>query len=915
MKIFDYSKSQLSLDDAQFLIAITLDEMTDTKVTSLVLKLYGTYAYGSSNSAANAENVVKRTELHEQFSRSNQDPVSFLIDFLWNNRVLGDGKFKKDLSQLAPHLNLHSLYEKVMQKCFQYTPAQYITLYVRTNTFKVQYRKYIKKFINNNVARNNSYISDITLNELHSAFCDFVSRGARYQYYHAETGNPDAVIFSTDDDKGGDEVSRGGTALWFSKSDQFYEILNKSGLNATIYSDGDDDLSLLDYQTVEESSKEYPIDFISVCTRIGRASLLLFNHKGGIEAYYDIFSYHRDQVINETQQKFKKERNRLGYDVSFEQDMIAINADINTVSSKKKYRTMICDIFEKAMHGNLRKSEIYSRLYREIISTTERIPAKNAHRLFRTADVQTRHNESNGEMLQILLDGYIALYEFLNFLESSSNHTNVTMNSFNCDIFRDSRILRRVKSFEEYVDYHDDIMPLFSEADKRLGDPTNSHSSDAILPNDTVYNMLSGVNMLKDDVVLQHIMNFPIASIGNIVHMHEGKRCDNDLLKEFSNMRYYWRNFYTSCRSLCKIPIFEKNIVNDSTTGLDFVQLEEVVGNRAYNIVNNRLSDRAITSVYPMIAFFGKLYELAMLAEGNPVCDSTGKFNLTEDNYMEALCVPAEFHEEIETALKKSSGYAKMLTILRGRALLVCMNILWGRPITGKFDCSLKEIRFFFKITDALWSFFESYHSMFNYMDGFSDDLYLMVAFAASRGEMFGIADSISSDSSMGFLYNDDRKSYLPEYSSNMVRQALQEDKEYRSILREIAKTILERYQTLFNCLRNFQKKVDTSYHMLSYVSGYDPVVETSLRNAAASVMSISHKSDEVKALSNIIRATMQRDSYGYVLINGVRYGSPNREYYHTTGYVVQLDALDNSFSAREMNQDDLETIRLLQRI
>ena len=32
MKIFDYSKSQLSLDDAQFLIAITLDEMTDTKV-------------------------------------------------------------------------------------------------------------------------------------------------------------------------------------------------------------------------------------------------------------------------------------------------------------------------------------------------------------------------------------------------------------------------------------------------------------------------------------------------------------------------------------------------------------------------------------------------------------------------------------------------------------------------------------------------------------------------------------------------------------------------------------------------------------------------------------------------------------------------------------------------------------------
>ena len=109
MKIFDYSKSPLSLDDAQFLIAITLDEMSDTKVTSLVLKLYGTYAYGSSNSAANAENVVKRTELHEQFSRSNQDPVSFLIDFLWNNRVLGDGKFKKDLSQLAPHLNLHSL--------------------------------------------------------------------------------------------------------------------------------------------------------------------------------------------------------------------------------------------------------------------------------------------------------------------------------------------------------------------------------------------------------------------------------------------------------------------------------------------------------------------------------------------------------------------------------------------------------------------------------------------------------------------------------------------------------------------------------------------------------------------------------------------------------------------------------------
>ncbi len=114
---------------------------------------------------------------------------------------------------------------------------------------------------------------------------------------------------------------------------------------------------------------------------------------------------------------------------------------------------------------------------------------KDAKSPFSIFDYTSREPGTNGSRFQVLLSGYLALKEIIDFLNSDSNTLGITINQFPVAIFRDNNLLKRFSGFEEYIYYIDDVMPVYTEV---AGSPQRSKELIRYFySNDYVFDFLS----------------------------------------------------------------------------------------------------------------------------------------------------------------------------------------------------------------------------------------------------------------------------------------------------------------------------------------------------------------------------------------------------------------------------------------
>lgn len=909
MFLKDYRQSMMSLENAQFMIALVLDDLGAYKAAKMVFSFNGT------NTACNEQEVpmIKASieNVANAYHESSEDPVHFLLHYFSENRVLTERKYSQGrVQRSAPVLfgevtscDIEKVYNEVMKMYYTTNRDKLIVRYMKSHNFRTEFAVYLRRFIGNTPGKlRGNRLSDSTIEEELSAFQDFVDKRCSDGQYKFSSGTPESYLLHSGVN------GSGGPFLWFrSERDsdasnehntytRYDNILNKVGLNSTLSSgSGDGSVSIIDKYSVATKKAEVPINFISVCDRIYRASRLLFMHNRKETINYDIFTYHRDLVLQPKIKDFKQRVRLLGINFTFtNDDTEEINAGGTTYSHKMKNRLKLCDVFEEVLSRGIRREEVFSKLYAQLHTVTSNTTEKDGALLFSFDGRNAKITESNGQILQELLDGYMALRDFLLFLESGSNKTGVTMNSFQTDIFRDRNRLNRVHSFEEYVDYNSEISELCNQV---ANDPARSAVMvDSVMSNDYIYGVLSGEKLLKSDAVLQSLRSTPLAVIGSIVEKMNCGDADAALRKDIVEVSSLWERSLEGaykCQEQFRF-YYEKK---------DYEKLEMLLAMMGIQI--NKLDpDSQDISIFAYIAMYAKLLKKLYEIEGNPVVDSDGVYLLENENCLKDIGIA-------DTEIINLVGVKNASVFIQSRvvALRKAMHVLWGEPLSNDVF-TWRNYRSFWFTTELLEMFFSSYSELIvGTFQNFKDDLYLMLAKSAGYSKFFELSQNISSVQELAILLEKNVPLYVTKDTGD-IKKYLQEEavKEERGLI--CFRRLFENLTEFFSLLDTVQSRVDVTYKELNGPIKYDRELEVELSKASASIQA-APRTEDVMRVSQKLQSFAKFDELGYVTVVGNRYSSETvkegyQTYYHKDGYIVQINEVLKKTDIEKMSEQEM---------
>lgn len=484
MFIQEFKKEFLSLDNIQFAVGLALDALGEMTSAQAVIALYRPDMLGQY-----AEKQYKtREQLNRMLITKNHGLVYDFIEFLYTEDYLlklgGRSRVYKNysftsLADLSKNrVSILSLYKETMRIVLNNDPKIFIYLYTHTNIFKAEFRKYMYRegFVGS--FKTGKRFSKDVINAVLADFAEYINMNSCTGAYHPSTCTPNHFLF--------------GAMKWYTQEASFYDILNARSQFGEISSGNN--LNLLSY--VQNDVEEISIDFMALASKITLSSYSLFNHTGdkGI-AYYDIFSWYRDNLAHKLFENNKQLIEHWFPGVSVKQE-IKMEEVTSTKRAKAGKRVELCAVYNSRIMKGISITDIYD-LYTTVARTnsdqcthvTDTGSVSDGIPYYSYGNSSPRTTDNNSDKFKKDYEGFLALKELVNFLNSPSNNTGITVFNMPVDIFRDKRLLRRYNSFSEYIMLDSDVKQLMSAVDS---DATRSEAINArrIRNNDSVFTTL-----------------------------------------------------------------------------------------------------------------------------------------------------------------------------------------------------------------------------------------------------------------------------------------------------------------------------------------------------------------------------------------------------------------------------------------
>lgn len=934
----------LTYNDIQFAIAIVLDQCGETFAAKQIL----TFLRGDPARSVLIENLNKTAK------RLKKDLVTITVKYYYENhlfRMIGSnsriyqGAVKctlGDISIISPE----TLIEKV-EVLFAHNPvSKLLALYCHTRMFREQFFNRMRK-VSQQRFGNPTSIGEDTIDQILADFISFVEVSDT-AFYYTESCDPDSVLFDRAEKSIDSNNKRSGMLFFYMQhpKSRYNALLNAVGTESTI--SGTDNLTIYD-TTFCEQLESIKINFNSVASKIQRASSLLFTHNKDKVAYYDIFSYHRQKVIERDAKAFSN-LELIGCSINFQEDKDLLCGDNTTLKGKYSAICRLWSIFEELLSKNVSMEDLYS-LYDHVYTVSEieyrSCGGKDGKVLFSVADFTPKTEGTNGDKFFILLHGYMALKELLEFLESDSNKTGVNLYNFPVQIFRDASILYRVKSLDEYVKYGNEIMELCQQAK----DSTEQLeiSIDGVLLNDIVYSNLTKFNLLKNDSNVKGFMESPVSAISSSLEHFNQETSSRNVLESMLNLRLHFNTYtYAKLTGMCEGDIFYKmyqrcgkKLSLDAlmdVTSLQSLQLgysgltmlNFFLTNTILNYVENMLKHGSKSAKecgdsfrkdlylwYLLCAFANSLRAASLYTKDYAVHTNSGEYLLMKKNLDDATYVSPLFFSQDD----RRRGFREK----RKKVIMFSIWMFWGRVpfskdiLTSKYidDIDSMDLWTYWNVVTKFNRYLVEYWKLIKDLNRITNDKddNLLLVFMTAHLKILDLQNPLTSSSSLSVLKDLSDPSLYVQVPFNI----------YRNMINLKNKRLVCAFNLFFDNInlrptkifKNMRDTIDTSLGTMNSHSVRVEPNATTLTNARASILAKVMLSTDNYNIAQKLSWHAEFDDEGYLVKNGRRTLLRRSEdshiimrYVHSAGYFVEISSLNpKNYELVAITEEDLKSL------
>lgn len=876
MLITDFVEESLKLGDAQFAISLALSQLGEHKAAKAVLTYLAT--------KDGDDNVPQRRKEVETLIMSHkQGMVPGLLNVLCNNPELcvvnsvraTKVQTHKTLPELLERQSVNNVYNQTMHILSNNKASKLLLLYMDTQEYRKDFFSDIRgRFYKSADRLRNNNLSDSVCEEIRQSFRRWIDFYSTNGAYDPASGAPMAYL-------------RNAFRNMYSASadSDLYDILNRTGTNADV----GEDATLIDFVGLENEYKDTDFDFIEVANRINRASRLLFSHNNNPIAFYDIFSCYRDGVLSN---KFES-RER-----SFKRALVGCSIRIvdssqecgrgheGAIKNKKTGRIALCRVFESIIEDGIAQDQIL-KLYDKVIALTDTLSRKDGVRLFSTPSQSTKHRESNSEMLQIIVSGYLGVRELLDFLDN--NDLGASVYNFPSIIFRNAEYLKRFQTVEEYVRY---VSPVSMLVEQAATDTTKvKEDIDGVVRNEIVWGYLGASNLLHGGI-FKKLATMPLEYIKSAV----------DDSRIISKEDYFLQHLYYLTNDMQGLYDWISKRLEDTT----FIGNFNLSRQLSMQMLSDGFSESSRDSQYAMSILFVLIVKRLFAAEGSPVIDEDENYLLRETDCLKEHTRVLNLVCSPETPENTKKLYIQTLG-LRCKAFGKVYEVYTGVKTE---NCTWAQMREVFFFTDVLYSLISKYNKRLSELAPQRDkrSVYLLLAHIATDATLFNVTLPLSSCDELAFVF----EKGLPQYFINQLIGA-EESLIYNTQRNTNLLTTVNRF---FDERKDDINALHLAFDMLDkYVSKkHSPMSKESpaerlLIKASESVRTFEAYNKVDAGLRSKLEGMFKADEYGYIICDGERFVLDNK-YMLVSGYAIELDLYNRSFKRSIITANDISVLQ-----
>lgn len=937
----------MNLDEAQFLVSLALDQLGMVNASIAVVNFLGTNSdvYTKGNNQLRPytpdELAASREDLENELAHGDYGLLIELINYLWCNPVLriesvtGLTDFKRSdssrlftLSELCGRDVRSEMYKNAMLMFVNTNSEKLIVKYIFTQHFKHYYMLELRnKFAKSADEFRNNDVSENVLSEILVSFAARVERYSANGSYFLKSGNPVAFLKYT------------LNMFLMSESHGVYGLFNRVCSLTPLQSE-DEGYSHLDVASIANAEASSIKNFIYLCYRINYASGLIFTFSQTMLS--DIVTHYKESLLKRHGEETllnTLHTNLPG--VSFELYNTEDVLDNSSKIAKLKYRNLICNVMEAAMERGFSQGSLED-VYNQLLEVTNTIPDKDGFRLFVTENsiVSKKSTKSNSEVFKALLDGYTALAELIEFLESSNNTTGVTLFDLPVKIFQDPAYLTRFDSFEEYVAYVDEVTCLVEEV-KHDG-TRNIEEKDGFYINDKVHSIISSWAPKKVNPIVKMIGNMPIKSFYAALKATDDSSENNEFVEKLGSVsKTFSRVFTQTSYPGVSCTVNDPNSLWFTKDHLNSFNAEYLASYLVEMFVYTNLQTKERTPFIfdnqsNLFRGYGMPLEIMLTAYvsskvlssifskiGMPVVDDNGMYDWASLNFSDIEAKLIEFTEMNKGSVPSEFPMFAVYT-------MVFMHILFkNKEIDFSQEVSLtkEEIHEYWLMSTVVEYYLENLYQISKRVQNVnSSNFFLTMVKSVRYTQVLDMDyDSVSTNDLTALFvngsYSEDTPKYYPIRTESISSYGFN-GKEYdTSVMLDTLKVILLFMRDVYGAEEVFNKLVSKIMSSVQYgedsINRIDEnaILLNTLRIASSDVL----QRPIVKcsqSLCLLLDATYNEDMY--LVKNGRLYkrdyktldGNGYSQYYHRSGYVVVItEGNYYHYECRPITDEDLMQI------